>query len=156
MMMSKEFLLSGKKARKQFIRDLINQGESDRAFSYYCINALLNNLKTAEKAVRGVNFEWLYNANVMLRSLNDTENKDLINPKLIDENLDISIATDVNYPDISTWGTFKQIPIGINPTQLLRDKFKSEFGVDAEFLKTVIEFKMGNVCFVPKLISVQY
>ena len=156
MSISKEFLQSGKKARKQIIKDLINQGECSKAFSYYCVGALLNNLKTAEKAVRAVNFDWIVDANAMLRSLNDRDNKDLTSPKLIDENLDISIATGVNYPDISTWGTFKQIPIGINPTQLLRDKFKSEFGVDAEFLKTVIEFKMGNLCFVPKSISIKY
>lgn len=45
--MFKQFVESGKKARRQFIQGLIDDGKSNDALVYYCINTLLEDLRNA-------------------------------------------------------------------------------------------------------------
>lgn len=148
--MFKQFVESGKKARRQFIQGLIDDGKSDDALVYYCINTLLEDLRNARELVLNVDFRWLDDANLMMKFRQNPDDKNLIDPTLLNEYLEISIATGVGYPKNSEWGTFKLVPIGFAPTKLLREKFFNEYGVEAEFSRTVIEFKTGNRCFVPK------
>lgn len=148
--MFKQFVESGKKARRQFIQGLIDDGKSDDALVYYCINTLLEDLKNARELVLNVDFRWLDDANLMLKFIQDPNDKNLTKPTLLNEHLEISIANGNMYPDTSEWGTFKLVPIGFAPTKLLREKFFNEYGVEGEFSRTVIEFKTGNRCFVPK------
>ena len=148
--MFKQFVESGKKARRQFIQGLIDDGKCDDALVYYCINTLLEDLRNARELVLNVNFRWLDDANLMLKFIQDPNDKNLTKPTLLNEHLEISIANGNMYPDTSEWGTFKLVPIGFAPTKLLREKFFSEYGVEAEFSRTVIEFKTGIRCFVPK------
>lgn len=148
--MFKQFVEFGKKARRQFIQGLINYGKCDDALVYYCINTLLEDLRNARELVLNVNFRWLDDANLMLKFIQDPNDKNLTKPTLLNEYLEISIANGNMYPDTSEWGTFKLVPIGFAPTKLLREKFFNEYGVEAEFSRTVIEFKTGNRCFVPK------
>lgn len=148
--MFKQFVESGKKARRQFIQGLIDDGKSNDALVYYCINTLFEDLRNARELVLNVDFRWLDDANLMLKFIQDPNDKNLTKPTLLNEHLEISIANGNMYPDTSEWGTFKLVPIGFAPTKLLREKFFNEYGVEAEFSRTVIEFKTGNRCFVPK------
>ena len=148
--MFKQFVEFGKKARRQFIQGLIDDGKSDDALVYYCINTLLEDLRNARELVLNVDFRWLDDANLMLKFIQDPNDKNLTKPTLLNEHLEISIANGNMYPDTSEWGTFKLVPIGFAPTKLLREKFFNEYGVEGEFSRTVIEFKTGNRCFVPK------
>lgn len=148
--MFKQFVEFGKKARRQFIQGLIDDGKRDDALVYYCINTLLEDLRNARELVLNVDFRWLDDANLMLKFIQDPNDKNLTKPTLLNEHLEISIANGNMYPDTSEWGTFKLVPIGFAPTKLLREKFFNEYGVEGEFSRTVIEFKTGNRCFVPK------
>lgn len=124
--MFKQFVESGKKARRQFIQGLIDDGKPDDALVYYCINTLLEDLRNARELVLNVDFRWLDDANLMMKFRQNPDDKNLIDPTLLNEYLEISIATGVGY------------------------QFFNEYGVEAEFSRTVIEFKTGNRCFVPK------
>jgi hypothetical protein len=65
--MFKQFVESGKKARRQFIQGLIDDGKCNDALVYYCINALLEDLRNARELVLNVDFRWLDDANLMLK-----------------------------------------------------------------------------------------
>ena len=95
--MFKQFVESGKKARRQIIQGLIDDGKSDDALVYYCINTLLEDLRNARELVLDVDFRWLDDANLMMKFRQNPDDKNLIDPTLLNEYLENSIATGVGY-----------------------------------------------------------